>query len=669
MKDRVLKYAAATVLAISLVSLLCSGGNSPTQHELPSIADPQNLLTAYLAWKEEAVRAGADRALVLPIGYSKGLSTRFVPARGTATLDLVEGSISVRVSGLAHNTVYDVWLVDNRPGPDRSVRPEPGDSMLRVGRLQPSGKTARLDAHLGRELLTSFKLDQVVVTPADQNPATAGLLFGSPSLFQRLFYAEQWGNRAGAATADASWAPGRLIAAPFSALVPAPAFAQEVAAVSPDLAVELVARGERLFFTETFNGNGRTCGTCHPAENNFTIDRKFIATRPSRDPLFVAEFNPNLSELEKPELMRKFGLILENVDGFDIHKPPVMRGVPHTLALRNSLTRPANQSEPPHDMTGWSGDGAPGGGSLRDFATGAVTQHFPKTLARVEGVDFRAPTGAELDALEAFQLALGRQQDLDLTTLVLKDRGAAAGQTIFRDGTGDPNFGGRCNTCHRNAGALGLFNGNLENRNFDTGVENRLDSTERREKFGIARDGGFGKDLNPATGGFGNGSFNSVVLVEAADTGPFFHNNVVQTIEEAIVHYNRPEFNDPRPATGKIQLDAIQATQVAAFLRVINAVENDRSAIQYATLATRAVTVQQALKPLSLAIHEVGDAIQVLHVLVEKGMDPNPVPYLQSALRFLQQARITSAQSQRNFLIRSAIDAAQKARGLMVQSG
>lgn len=26
---------------------------------------------------------------------------------------------------------------------------------------------------------------------------------------------------------------------------------------------DLVARGERLFFEETFGGNGRTCGTCH----------------------------------------------------------------------------------------------------------------------------------------------------------------------------------------------------------------------------------------------------------------------------------------------------------------------------------------------------------------------------------------------------------------------
>ena len=33
------------------------------------------------------------------------------------------------------------------------------------------------------------------------------------------------------------------------------------------------------------------------------------------DPLFIAEQVPALAQLEKPALMRNFGLILENVDG------------------------------------------------------------------------------------------------------------------------------------------------------------------------------------------------------------------------------------------------------------------------------------------------------------------------------------------------------------------
>lgn len=58
---------------------------------------------------------------------------------------------------------------------------------------------------------------------------------------------------------------------------------------------QMIELGRDLFFNETFDGNGRTCGTCHPANNNFEIDPEFIDTLPNDDPLFVAEFNPDLA--------------------------------------------------------------------------------------------------------------------------------------------------------------------------------------------------------------------------------------------------------------------------------------------------------------------------------------------------------------------------------------
>src|SRR5262245_26240498 len=55
--------------------------------------------------------------------------------------------------------------------------------------------------------------------------------------------------------------------------------------------------GADIFFKETFNGNGRTCASCHRLERNFTIDAAFIARLPQSDPLFVAENNSALSSL------------------------------------------------------------------------------------------------------------------------------------------------------------------------------------------------------------------------------------------------------------------------------------------------------------------------------------------------------------------------------------
>jgi cytochrome c peroxidase len=62
----------------------------------------------------------------------------------------------------------------------------------------------------------------------------------------------------------------------------------------------LIEQGRQLFMNETFDGNGRTCATCHPPANNFTIDPEFIASLPDDDPLFVAEFNPALGCAGEP---------------------------------------------------------------------------------------------------------------------------------------------------------------------------------------------------------------------------------------------------------------------------------------------------------------------------------------------------------------------------------
>src|SRR4030095_6285535 len=173
-------------------------------------------------------------------------------------------------------------------------------------------------------------------------------------------------------------------------------------------------------------------------ETNMTKRPDLVATLPPNDPLFVAEFNPALSQnFENPVLMRKFGLILENVDGFDdLNNKFVMRSVPHTLAMLPNTLAPSQFDEthtplgpvvPPVERTGWGGDGAAVGtftlaggvvhqatGTLRDFMIGAIIQHYTKTLSRVPGVDFTMPTVAQLDAIEAFQKSLGRRQNLKL---------------------------------------------------------------------------------------------------------------------------------------------------------------------------------------------------------------------------------------------------------------
>jgi mono/diheme cytochrome c family protein len=446
-------------------------------------------------------------------------------------------------------------------------------------------------------------------------------------------------------------APWRRLAVPIAA-----AGALAIPACRTPEPPSPVERGRQIFFEETFAGNGRTCGTCHPAENNLTLDPAFIAGLPPDDPLFVAEFVPELREnFENPRLMREFALILENQDGFDdLENRFVLRGIPHTLALRTSVASPGGPK------TGWSGDGAPGDRSLRSFATGAVVQHFTKTLARQPGVDFRLPTDEELDALEAFQLSLGRQAELALP-LPLRGAVARRGQEIFLD-----DSLGKCNICHRNAGANAFLNGaDLGNANFSTGIEALPDRPARLTGERVPPDDGQGFP--------GDGTFNTPPLVEAADTGPFFHDHSVATLEGAVAFYSGDAFNaspsglflaslDPRGIG--IRLDATQTQAVAAFLRVLNALENIRQGIEALDRSREPSDFEraEARRLIGSAIEETGDAIRVL---AEAGLHTAAVERLEEARRRAERA--SCSLFRRRTLAGEAIAALEQASAELVE--
>lgn len=396
--------------------------------------------------------------------------------------------------------------------------------------------------------------------------------------------------------------------------------------------------GARLFFDEKFGGNGRTCGSCHPASNNFTIDRTFIASLPASDPLFVNE-NPSLplAGLETPEL-RNFALIRENLDGFDdLDHKFVLRSVPHLFGMSASISRDPTDGTSASfaERTGWSGDGVPGG-TLLDFANGAIEQHFTRDLTRRPGVSFRPANATELSRLRKFQLALGRKNELNLNAVRLNDSFAEQGRLDFLD----PQIG-RCNECHGNAGANASATG--KNANFFGNFEQFAASAVAFPVLnGVTlHDGGFGgKGLSspnvavsvndPTLDAFGDGSFNTASLIEAADTGPFFHHNNVGSegnvnFPSAIAFYASANFNDS-PAGQKliqqfgtpITLPGASIVEIGSFLRVLNTFFNLDLATQRLTASKRLNTaywdyrkdVQQGL--LALGGEEVADALRVL---------------------------------------------------------
>ena len=283
------------------------------------------------------------------------------------------------------------------------------------------------------------------------------------------------------------------------------------------------------------------------------------------------------------------------------------------------------------------------------------SQHFTLTLDRVAGVDFRLPTNDELDALEAFMLSLGRQEDLELP-LGLRGVVALRGQEIFLD-----NALGKCNACHLNAGANAdprIFGDGAGNLSFNTGVEDLPDQPADLTDELVPPDDGFGTP--------GNGDFNTPPLVEAADTGPFFHNNSVETIEGAVEFYNGDSFNNSpagqllRAATGSgINLDATQVVEVAAFLRVINALENIRASLELLERAER--TDRRAdYDNLRFVIEETDDAIMDL---VGGGLHAVSVQELKEARELTERA----AERYSRDLSRDAISALERARDELIE--
>ncbi len=374
-----------------------------------------------------------------------------------------------------------------------------------------------------------------------------------------------------------------------------------------------VEQGRNLFLKETFNGNGRTCRTCHIAGDAFGLSPASIAALPPSDPLFIADFNLNtlvltddsrpsdlrgvitatngstativagsgatylihggsalagtitdgvnsgellsftpgdLNELENPTLLSGGrALILENIDGFA--NPPVMRASPHLLNI--GLTAPYGQSGEIPD--------------LRAFTTGAVRQHFPRRLDRSENdsatqtetLDFRIPTLAERQAMEAFMrtIFLPADQDFDL------DRFAT---TEAQKRGGDLFFGAaKCSTCHSGAvlaqsdGRFGTTAG--VNQRFNTGV------ADLPINDGLPRE--------PATSSTNTREFSVPPLFGVKNTAPFFHDNSVATLQEAVEFYDSREFvNSPAgQQIGPINLsDPRTVADLLAFLQSLTQV-------------------------------------------------------------------------------------------------
>ena len=241
------------------------------------------------------------------------------------------------------------------------------------------------------------------------------------------------------------------------------------------------------------------------------------------------------TNLEKSTLMRGGrALILENINGFTPPPPPFsffMRGSPPLINAVHTA---------PYGLSGEFG----GPQALQNFSAGAVRQHFPRSINRTPGVDFRDPTTAELAALEAFQQSLLGPKDG-----VFDDaNGFARFATTEAQKRGRDLFFGaaRCSVCHSGkalATSNGQFGTNLNvNESFNTGVAtlpiNAQDDLPTEQNIGLSAN---------------SRRFSTVGLFGVRKTAPFFHDHSKPNLTEAIQFYDSTQF---RTSPAALQIGA-----------------------------------------------------------------------------------------------------------------
>jgi hypothetical protein len=206
----------------------------------------------------------------------------------------------------------------------------------------------------------------------------------------------------------------------------------------------------------------------------------------------------------------------------------------------------------------------------------------------------------------------------------------------------------------------------------------------------LPRDGGFGSIRLPL-GSFGNigqipdvppfpvEEFNSMSVVESADTAPYFHNHTVATLEESIAFYGTKQYQDPLsigdPVAGPIPIKISdnpkdpEVLAIATFLRVLNTLENIRSAISAAERARRAASLADAADLASLAREEVTDALEVTNTGSLANHDFGiliPRTRLTAARVALEGARDATTQQGLEAALQNALSSLRAAREVLV---
>ncbi len=291
--------------------------------------------------------------------------------------------------------------------------------------------------------------------------------------------------------------------------------------------------GRHLFMSETFQGNGRTCATCHVPALEYTITPAAIQAAHERDPegpLFRA-MDSDSGDGASYEILRRhavFTVTLPLHPRVRLADDPLRR----QIVVRRAVPTVVNVAlTPPYQLDGRNKD-------LQEQAEGALLDHMQPPWR---------PLRQELQSLERFQLQILSPPRLEALVGLVDDPPADFALPLSSAAAvrGKLDFDFHCAVCHD--GALLDRPGSQVLRPFQSVLVSernlpgfpllrliltRPDGSEilvQTPDPGRAALTGEIQDLN---------AFEIRSLRGIKHTPPYFHDNSAATLEDVIQHYN-----------------------------------------------------------------------------------------------------------------------------------
>src|SRR5579859_7714095 len=223
MKKRVnMPFRWALMLPISGILAACGGVDPMTESTQPienvgtateAVIVEDGLADAYAVFKQSVqdifFNPQFQNDYHMGYGFHPGLSTEKLPGTegelgqppgGEVFFNFTARTVSATLRGIPVGSNFDLWFVKNVPGSGRTVKPESGDILFKVGALVRStdpnthcggGTDCASIENLALGNNFDFDLDMVVATRRGQSPTVSRIAVGARGILEKRFFRER----------------------------------------------------------------------------------------------------------------------------------------------------------------------------------------------------------------------------------------------------------------------------------------------------------------------------------------------------------------------------------------------------------------------------------------------------------------------------------------------